>query len=146
MAPDALSVFPSVAGLVRLTGVGERVAVVDETECAVSRLTEVTGSLDQISSAFDKNLWRLGESEPLKRTHDSIHRDRRKRAERDESSEGPRQAPGRSPSFKPEAATISGDGVSPAAIAAARGSPPGSAGAICATEPAASVDRAPCIA
>jgi hypothetical protein len=37
---------------------------------------------------------------------------------------------GRNPSVLPEAATISGDGVSPAASAAASGSPPGSAAAI----------------
>jgi len=38
------------------------------------------------------------------------------------------------PSLDPEAATIPGDGVSPAASAAASGSPPGSAAATCATE------------
>jgi len=42
---------------------------------------------------------------------------------------------GRNPSFNPDAATISGEGVSPAAIAAASGSPPGSATANCATDP-----------
>jgi hypothetical protein len=36
--------------------------------------------------------------------------------------------------LSPDAATSSGDGVSPAAIAAARGSPPGSAAASCATD------------
>ena len=41
---------------------------------------------------------------------------------------------GRSPSFDPDAATISGEGVSPAAIAAASGSPPGNASASCATD------------
>jgi predicted kinase len=41
---------------------------------------------------------------------------------------------GRKPSVSPEAATISGDGVSPAASAAANGSPPGNAAATCRTE------------
>ena len=41
---------------------------------------------------------------------------------------------GRSAPFPPEAATISGDGVSPAASAAASGSPPGNAAATASAE------------
>ena len=50
------------------------------------------------------------------------------------SSRQPQAIAGRSPSFSPAAATISGDGVSPAASAAASGSPPGNAAAICRAE------------
>ena len=54
------------------------------------------------------------------------------------SRKAPRQIPptlGVNPIFSPLAATSSGEGVSPAANAAASGSPPGSAAAICTTLP-----------
>jgi hypothetical protein len=46
----------------------------------------------------------------------------------------PHAIAGRRPSVSPEAATISGDGVSPAASATARRSPPGSAAATCSAD------------